>query len=598
MVTYIGLFNLDALYFLYKSIKGGAFMKKMINASIAMVKVLESWGIDHLYGIPGGSINSTMDALYKEQTAIKYIQVRHEEVGALAAAADAKLTGKIGVTFGSAGPGATHLSNGLYDAKMDNVPVLAILGQVLSTQMNYNYFQEMNENPVFADVSIYNRTVMTPESLPHVIDEAIKAAYKYKRVAVVTIPNDFGTKEIPNLLFSSAINHQTNVLQPKKADIEKAITLLQNAKKPVLYIGQGTRGGWETLKHFSEHFSIPIVSSVLAKGIVPDNYENFLGFAGRVATKPANEVVAAADLIIFAGSDFPFAANFFNPNAKFIQIDIDAAKFGRRHKTDVAILGDAITALDEWIHLGEKRSVDKWLKANQQNKQNWVNWLRNFENNKNEPLRVETVFKEINKIAKSDAIFAIDVGNITIDAIRLLEMNGQQRFTTSGWFATMGCGIPSGIAAQLSYPTNQVFTLSGDGGFSMVMQDIITQVKYNLPIINIVLSNRSFGFIEGEQEDSKQQKFGILLQDADYGKAGEALGAKGFTITEHSQLTYAFEAIKNTKRPVVLDIKIDNQRPLPVEELVLDPKKYSEKDIQVFKEKYDVHDMPILTELL
>ena len=167
-----------------------------INAGVAMVNVLEAWGIDHIYGIPGGSFNSTMDALYHEREAVQYVQVRHEEAGALAAAADAKLTGKVGAVFGSAGPGASHLINGLYDAQMDHVPVLALLGQVASTAMNYNAFQELNENPMFADVSVYNRTVMTPESLPHVIDEAIKAAYQQKGVAVVTIPVEFGFEEI------------------------------------------------------------------------------------------------------------------------------------------------------------------------------------------------------------------------------------------------------------------------------------------------------------------------------------------------------------------------------------------------------------------
>lgn len=167
-----------------------------INAGTAMIKVFEAWGIDHIYGIPGGSFNSTMDALYHERQSVKYVQVRHEEAGALAAAADAKLTGKVGAVFGSAGPGATHLINGLYDAQMDNVPVVALLGQVASSSMNYNDFQEMNENPMFADVSIYNRTVMSPESLPHVVDEAIKAAYKFKGVAVVTIPVDYGFAEI------------------------------------------------------------------------------------------------------------------------------------------------------------------------------------------------------------------------------------------------------------------------------------------------------------------------------------------------------------------------------------------------------------------
>ncbi|NAB28363.1 pyruvate oxidase [Enterococcus durans] len=568
-----------------------------INAGVAMVKVLESRGVDHIYGIPGGSFNSIMDALYHEKEKIKYIQVRHEEVGALAAAADAKLTGKVGAVFGSAGPGATHLINGLYDAQMDHVPLVALLGQVASAAMNYNSFQELNENPIFADVSVYNRTVMTPQSLPHVVDEAIKAAYEHKGVAIVTIPVDLGFAEIEEQDFTTAATHKTGYILPDEKDLLAALPYIEKAKKPVLYVGQGTRNGFEQIKHFSEHFSVPVVASVLAKGIVPDSYKNFLGFAGRVATKPANEALAEADLILFVGSDFPFGRAFFNPDAAFIQVDIDASKFGRRHAVSLSILGDANTTLERLAELGQPRPEDRWYLANQENKENWVNWLKSFEDREEQPIRPEAVYKEINRIAKDDAIFVTDVGNTTIHSIRLLDMNGNQKHTTSGWFATMGNGVPGGIAAQLSFPEKQVFTLSGDGGFAMVMQDIITQVKYQLPIINVVFSNDSFGFIEAEQEDTEQKKFGVFLEDADFGKASEALGADSFTITDYHQLRPAFDAAQKSTRPVVIDVKIENKRPLPVEDLHLDPRKYSADEINAFKEKYEVHDMPVLNEL-
>ncbi|STP37512.1 pyruvate oxidase [Enterococcus durans] len=568
-----------------------------INAGVAMVKVLESWGVDHIYGIPGGSFNSIMDALYHEKEKIKYIQVRHEEVGALAAAADAKLTGKVGAVFGSAGPGATHLINGLYDAQMDHVPLVALLGQVASAAMNYNSFQELNENPIFADISVYNRTVMTPQSLPHVVDEAIKAAYEHKGVAIVTIPVDLGFAEIEEQDFTTAATHKTGYILPDEKDLLAALPYIEKAKKPVLYVGQGTRNGFEQIKHFSEHFSVPVVASVLAKGIVPDSYKNFLGFAGRVATKPANEALAEADLILFVGSDFPFGRAFFNPDAAFIQVDIDASKFGRRHAVSLSILGDANTTLERLAELGQPRPEDRWYLANQENKENWVNWLKSFEDREEQPIRPEAVYKEINRIAKDDAIFVTDVGNTTIHSIRLLDMNGNQKHTTSGWFATMGNGVPGGIAAQLSFPEKQVFTLSGDGGFAMVMQDIITQVKFQLPIINVVFSNDSFGFIEAEQEDTEQKKFGVFLEDADFGKASEALGADSFTITDYHQLRPAFDAAQKSTRPVVIDVKIENKRPLPVEDLHLDPRKYSADEINAFKEKYEVHDMPVLNEL-
>ncbi|EJF48463.1 pyruvate oxidase [Enterococcus casseliflavus] len=568
-----------------------------INAGTAMIKIFEAWGIDHIYGIPGGSFNSTMDALYHERQSVKYVQVRHEEAGALAAAADAKLTGKVGAVFGSAGPGATHLINGLYDAQMDNVPVVALLGQVASSSMNYNDFQEMNENPMFADVSIYNRTVMSPESLPHVVDEAIKAAYKFKGVAVVTIPVDYGFAEIDEQEIATAKNHKTGVLQPDEDDLRAALSYFEQAKKPVLYIGQGLFGHFDAIDAFSKHFSMPVAASVLAKGIVPDLYENFLGFAGRVATKPANEALAEADLIVFVGSDFPFGRRFFNPNANFVQVDIDASKFGRRHQTDVSVLGDGATALRKWTEMAAPRPADAWIKANQENARNWHAWRHSFDHDAQEPLRPEPVYREINRIAAPDALFVTDVGNVTIHSIRHLEMTGEQRFTTSGWFATMGNGVPGGIAAQLSYPNRQVFTFSGDGGFAMQMQDIITQVKYDLPIINVVFSNDSFGFIEAEQEDTEQTKFGVQLAGADFGKVGEALGAKGFTVTKEEELASVFTQAKEINGPVVIDVKIANERPLPVEELKLDPNRFSAEEIAAFKAKYQVHDLPALSEL-
>ena len=560
-----------------------------------MVKVLESWGVSHLYGIPGGSFNSTMDGLYQNRASIKYIQVRHEETGALAATVDAKLTGRIGVCFGSAGPGATHLFNGLYDAKMDGAPVLALIGQVSSRAMNTDAFQELNENPLLADVSVYNRTVMTPESLPHVVDEAIRRALEQKGVAAVTIPVDIGSMPIPEGDYSNAASFRESPLMPDSRDVEAAARLLAQVKRPILYFGVGAKGAAREVLEFSWKLSMPIVSSVLAKGIIPDKTENYLGTAARVASKPANEALAAADCIVFIGSDFPFAKAFFPKNAKFIQIDIDSAKLGRRHKTDVAILGDARLALRMLIEAVDNRIPNEFYNACCTNMAEWRLWLKRFEASPDVPLRVEPVFREINRIAETDAVFVTDVGNSTIHAVRLLDMNGSgQAFTTSGWFATMGYGVPGGIAAQLSFPNRQVFTLNGDGAFAMAMQDVITQVKYNLPIINVVFSNDSLGFIEAEQEDTEQARFGVELQGADFAMAAEAMGAKGFSITAPEGLADVFDEAAAYDGPVVIDVKIANERPFPAEAMKLDPSRYDDEEISAFRERYRAQNMRTL----
>lgn len=343
---------------------------------------------------------------------------------------------------------------------------------------------------------------------------------------------------------------------------------------------------------------MPVASSVMAKGYIPDSYANYIGQGGRVATKPGVEALGAADLIVFAGSDFPFAKTVFNKEAKLIHINTDLTTFGRRHKADAAIYGDAREALRRMTAAGRPRPVDKWLKANRTNQSNWVNWMKSFYGSRETPLRPEPVFREINRIAEDDAIFVVDVGNVTIDSVRLLEMNGRQKFTTSGWFATMGYAVPGGIGARLSFPDRQVFTLSGDGGFSMVMQDIITQVKYNLPVINLVFSNNSLGFIEGEQEDDAAEKFGVFLQGADFGRAAEAMGAMGFTVSDPKDLPVVFDQARVSRKPVVIDIKLNDARPLPVEQLILDPDKFSHGQIEHFKTKYNVDNMPALSQLL
>lgn len=573
-------------------------MTDTIKSGIAMVKVLEAWDIDHIFGIPGGSINTIMDALHSEQSNIKYIQVRHEEVGALAAVGETKMSGKIGVAFATAGPGATHLFQGLYDAKMDHVPMLALVGQVNRQTMNTDGFQEMDEVPMFGDVAVYNRNVMTAEQLPSVVDQAIKHSYEEHGPAVVTVPVDLGWMDIPDTFVPTAKDYRVNLPVASDDDIKKALVLISQAKRPILYIGKGARGATKEVLEFAKMYQLPIASSALAKGIIPDAEDSYLKSAGRVATKPSVEALAETDLILFMGSDYPFAQFFFNPNAKFIQVDIDSSKLGKRHHTDLAILADVQSTLQKLIAVGTQQPETAWYQANIKNNQNWKQWVTKMGELDTNPLIIEPIFNEINRIAQDDAIFAVDVGNVTIEGVRFLKMNPNQSFTTSGWFATMGYALPAAIGGQVSYPNRQVFSISGDGGFGMVEQDIITQVKYNLPIINVVLSNETFGFIKAEQDDTGQSHYGVDIADADFGALGTALGAKGFTVRTRSELTAAFDFAKTATVPVVIDVKITGDRPLPVEQLQIDPAKFSADQIQKFNDVYNSGDLVPLTQYL
>lgn len=306
-------------------------MTNQINAGDAVLRVLEQWGVPRIYGLPGGSFDSMMNAIHDERDRIDFIQVRHEEAGALAAAAEAKLTGRIGVCFGSSGPGAVHLLNGLYDAREDGVPVLALVGEVPQQFMNIDFFQAMDEVPMFSDVAVFDRAATNADGLPGLVDEAIRRAYKNKGVSVVIIPKDLAWARIEDRPVASAADfRKPQPLKPPEDLVARAVEMIRSAKAPLLYFGQGARGARDELVAMSEKFKMPMVSTFPAKGIVEDTYPAYLQSAGRVATKTATEAIYTADLSVWIGSDNPFGSMFVAPHTKVIQIDMDPSKLGKR----------------------------------------------------------------------------------------------------------------------------------------------------------------------------------------------------------------------------------------------------------------------------
>ncbi|WP_353989930.1 pyruvate oxidase [Pediococcus argentinicus] len=578
-------------------------MTKM-KAGQALIKTLENWDVDHIYGVPGGSINATVDGLYQERDSVRYIQVRHEEVGAMAASADAKFTGKIGVAFGSAGPGATHLMNGLYDAKMDHVPVLALVGQVPTANMNTNFFQEMDETPIFADVAVYNRTVTNANQIPAVINEAVRTAYSQRGVSVVVLPNDLTDTEIDYNPAPTSDDVKPNFTEniDSKA-VQDTIKLIKEAKRPLIFAGLGLRGAAKEVEQLSEQFNIPILATAPSTGFsVDSNHKNFLGSFGRLGTKPAAEAVNAADLILFMGTNFPFA-RFWPQTAKIVQVNNRVEDIGKQTYADLTVVADAKAFVQALIDSKETAPETKWLTANRTNKANWDKWLDAIAADESKGLAPEAVVKAIADHSASDALYGIDVGNNTEHATRLLPLNGGRHFAMSAWFATMGYGLPSGMGAKLSYPDKQVWSISGDGGFSMVAPDIITEARYNLPVINIVLSNQALGFIQHEQVGTKQRLYGVDLTDADWARAGEAFGAIGFTVTNHEELNTVMEKIdqlqkEGNQKPIVIDAKTNNVDPIDTSMVTLDPDVFDAETIENYKKAYNVFDQPALSELL
>lgn len=566
---------------------------KTIKAADAALKVIEDWGVDHIFGYPGGSFDDVMNALYDRKDTMKFVQVRHEEAGALAAAAESKLTGKLAVTMGSAGPGAVHLLNGLYDAKHDHTPVLALVAQVPQARMNIDFFQAIDEGPIFDDVAVFNRTATTAEGLPRLIDTAIRQAYKHNGVSVVIIPKNLGWTEIKDNFISTAKNHLAPLYpQPDPVAIDKAVELIKAAKKPIVYFGVGAKKAGAELKAVSEKFKLPLVSTVIAKGIVEDTYPAYMGSTGRPAGKSGTELGFNTDLILWVGNDSPFSIFLFNPRAKVIQIDTDNEKLGKRHNIDLPILADAKTALAALVAKGDELEPTPFYRAALANHKDERAWQASFENDKSEPLRPEPVFAAINKYADDDAVFGIDVGNVNINVMRLLDLKTTQKWTTSGQYATMGYGLPAAVGAKVAFPDRQVFSLSGDGGFAMMSQELLTAAKYNLKTINIVFSNETLGFIEAEQRDDTHQPLsGVDLPDNDWAKVAEGMNVKGYTIRTFDDIDKVFKAAVAADGPVLIDVKLTHEMPMTTQHMFIDPAWQDADKIKEFVTKYQAEDL-------
>ena len=568
-----------------------------ITASAAMLNVLKTWGVDTIYGIPSGTLSSLMDALAEDKD-IRFLQVRHEETGALAAVMQAKWGGSIGVAVGSGGPGATHLINGVYDAAMDNTPFLAILGSRPNNELNMDAFQELNQNPMYNGIAVYNKRVAYAEQLPKVIDEACRAAVSKKGPAVVEIPVNFGFQEIDADSYYGSGSYERKFIAPalNEVEIDKAVEILNNAERPVIYAGFGGVDAGDVITELSRKIKAPIITTGKNFEAFEWNYEGLTGSAYRVGWKPANEVVFEADTVLFLGSNFPFAEVYeaFKNTEKFIQVDIDPYKLGKRHALDASILGDAGQAAKAILDKVNPVESTPWWRANVKNNQNWRDYMNKLEGKTDGELQLYQVYNAINKYADENAIYSIDVGNSTQTSTRHLHMTPKNMWRTSPLFATMGIALPGGIAAKKDNPDRQVWNIMGDGAFNMCYPDVITNVQYDLPVINVVFSNAEYAFIKNKYEDTNKHLFGVDFTNPDYAKIAEAQGAVGFTVDRIEDIdAVVAEAVKLNKegKTVVIDARITQDRPLPVEVLELDPKQHSEEAIKAFKEKYEAQEL-------
>ncbi|MCY7758219.1 pyruvate oxidase [Bacillus inaquosorum] len=532
------------------------------TAGQAMTELLEQWGVDHVYGIPGDSINEFIEELRHERNQLKFIQTRHEEVAALAAAAEAKLTGKIGVCLSIAGPGAVHLLNGLYDAKADGAPVLAIAGQVSSGEVGRDYFQEIKLEQMFEDVAVFNREVHSAESLPDLLNQAIRTAYSKKGVAVLSVSDDLFAEKIKREpVYTSPVYIEGN-LEPKKEQLVTCAQYINNAKKPIILAGQGMKKAKRELLAFADKAAAPIVVTLPAKGVVPHKHPHFLGNLGQIGTKPAYEAMEECDLLIMLGTSFPYR-DYLPDDTPAIQLDSDPAKIGKRYPVTAGLVCDSALGLRELTEYIERKEDRRFLNACTEHMQHWWNEIEKDETEAATPLKPQQVVARLQEAAADDAVLSVDVGTVTVWMARHFKMNANQDFIVSSWLATMGCGLPGAIASSLAEPERQAIAVCGDGGFSMVMQDLPTAVKYKLPITVVILNNENLGMIEYEQQVKGNIDYVTKLQNVDYAAFAESCGAKGIKVTRAEELAPAFHEALHADQPTVVDVMIGNEPPLP-----------------------------------
>jgi pyruvate dehydrogenase (quinone) len=537
-----------------------------------LVERLRAWGVDTIFSLPGDGINGIFEALRIHQDSIKVIQVRHEEAAAFAACGYAKFTRRLGVCLATSGPGGIHLLNGLYDAKFDGQPVLAITGHTFHDLIGTRYQQDVDLNKLFMDVAGYTERVMGPAHVTNVVDEAIKTAISKRTVAHITIPKDIqdwtenGRRSPTNIPRHSGDLYSDALPLPPKALLEKAADLINAGSKIAILAGRGCLTARHEVLLLAEKLAAPIAKPLLGKAVVPDDSPYTTGGIGLLGTAPSQEIMEECDTLIIAGSSFPYMEFYPKPGqAKCIQIDMDPARIGLRYPADVGLVGQCWDVLRSLLPLLRPKTDRSFLETAQARMKQWNELMDERGTRMDLPLKPQVVAHQLNQLLDDDAIICCDTGTVTTWAARHLKIRGDMQFSASGTLASMANGLPYSIGASIAYPGRQVVCFTGDGGFTMLMGELATMVKYNLPVKIIIIKNNVFGMIKWEQiafEGNPQ--YGVQLQPIDFAAFANACGAAGYTVDDPKLVGSVLREAFAHPGPAVVEAVVDpNEPPLP-----------------------------------
>ena len=542
------------------------------TAADIIVQTIMNWGVDTIFGLPGDGINGLMEALRKQKEKIRFIQVRHEEAAAFMACGYAKFTGKLGVCIATSGPGGIHLLNGLYDAKLDGQPVLAITGLQFHDLVGTHTQQDVALDRLFQDVALYSERIMGAAHAENVTELACRIALARKGVTHITIPTDFqeqelskDTRSMRNKPHHVSEEFAIGARRPTEREIEQAAEILNAGKKVAILAGRGALKAGTQLEKAAELLGAPIIKALLGKSCVPDDSPYTTGGLGLLGTEPSEDAIQECDTLLIVGSSLPYIEFYPKPGqAKCVQIDIDPVRISLRYPADVALVGDAVETLNALIpHLKPK---DKsFLEKAQKGMKDWNEILATRGTAKDVPMKPQVVAYELGKRLRADAIVAGDSGTNTTWWARYIPSLQGQMHTCSGTLATMANGFPYAIAAQVAYPNRTVIAFVGDGAFTMLMGEMATCVRYKLPIKIFVVKNNSLGQIKWEQMVFLgNPEYECDLQPIDFAGVARAFGITSFTINTPDECGRIIDQALATPGPVLVEAVVDeNEPPMP-----------------------------------
>ncbi len=538
-----------------------------------LVERLIDWGVDTIFGLPGDGINGIFETLRTHQDEIRFIQVRHEEAAAFAAVGYAKYTDRLGVCLATSGPGGIHLLNGLYDAKLDGQPVLAITGHTFHDLIGTHFQQDVDLDKLFMDVSVYNERLTGPAHVNNAVDQAIRTALARRGVAHITVPKD--TQELTtsdeqrskkNIAGHSGDIFARSFPLPPQEDLQRAAEILNAGSKVAILAGQGALRAGDELEQLAEKLAGPIIKPLLGKAAVPDDSPYTTGGIGLLGTKPSQEALEECDTLLIVGSSFPYEEYYPQPGqARGVQIDIDPARIGLRYPVEVGLAGDSRGVLRTLMPLLVRKDDRSFLEKAQQGMKEWRELLEERGTSGDTPMKPQVVTYELDKLLRDDAIISSDSGTIATWAARYINIRRGQMFSLSGTLATMANGFPYSIGAQIAHPERQVVAIVGDGAFTMLMGELATCVKYKLPVKVIVFKNNTLGMIKWEQMVMEgTPEFGVELEPINFAKFAEAFGAAGFTIEDSKDARSVLERALAHDGPAIIEAVVDpNEPPLP-----------------------------------